>query len=80
MNQTFSFTASRKMTEEPVFFASDAHLTGITSLSANGKSFPASPVEGGLLAILSADAGETLTLATGTEDCGHCTAELDADA
>ncbi|MBQ7314151.1 MAG: PmoA family protein [Clostridia bacterium] len=80
MNTMFEYTASRKLTEEPVFLASEANLSGITSVSANGKVFPAAPVDGGLLVILSADAGETLALTAGTEECGGCTAALEADA
>ncbi|MBE6561634.1 MAG: hypothetical protein E7662_10970 [Ruminococcaceae bacterium] len=80
MNITFVYTAPRKLTEEPVFLASDANLSGVTSVSCGGKCFAASPVDGGLLAVLSADAGETLTLSAASEDCGGCTAVTDADS
>ena len=80
MNKNFVFKSPRKITEEPVFLVSDENLSGITSLSANGRIFPASQVEGGILAVLSADSGETLNLTAGSENCGGCKVENDAEA
>ena len=79
MNMTFEYTAPRMLREEPVFLCAADVPADITSVSANGKIFPASAVSGGILAVLSAEAGETLTLTTGKEDCGSCKADVDAD-
>ena len=79
MNKTFVFTAKRKITEEPVFFASDADMSGITSLYANGRFFPASPVDHGILAIISADPGETLNLTARSDYRGGCEADISSE-
>ncbi len=79
-NYSFAYTAPRKISEEPVFFATDECLSGVTSLSSsNGHLFPASETDGRILAILSADAGETLYLNPDSGNCGVCTAEPDTD-
>jgi len=80
MKTTFEYTAVRALREEPVFLKAAEVPADLTSVSANGKRFPAAPAEGGILAILTADKGETLILTPGTEDCGICTAEVDPDA
>jgi len=80
MKTTFEYTAVRTLREEPVFLETAEVPAGLTSLSANGKNFPAAPAEGGILVILTADKGETLVLTPGTEDCGICKADEDTDA
>ena len=80
MKTTFEYTALRDLREEPVFLEIAEVPADLTSFSANGRLFPASPVKDGVLAVLTADKGETLVLSCGTEDCGFCTADVDAAA
>lgn len=80
MKTTFEYTAPRTLREEPVLLRTQEVPDGLTSVSAGGKVFPASPAEGGILAILSAEKGETLVLEAGSELCGSCKAEVNAEA
>lgn len=78
MNTTFDYISVRDLAEEPVFLAWNVG-DGITSVSSADKTFPASSVNGGVLAILTAKKGETLTLMAGNNDCGLCKADVDAE-
>lgn len=80
MKTTFEYTAARDLREEPVFLETAESSADVTSVSAGGKTFPAAPVNGGILAILTADKGEILVLTPGTEDCGTCKADADTEA
>lgn len=77
MKTTFEYTAARDIFEEPIFISLDDAPADISSVSANGAIFPASAVNGGIIAILSAKKGEALTLEFGTEECGVCNAIVD---
>ncbi len=79
MKTTFEYTAVRNLEEEPVFLASAEDVADITSVSANGKTYPASPVNGGVLAVISAKKDETLRLTAGTEEGTLCKADVDTD-
>ncbi len=79
MKTTFEYTAPRTLREEPVLLRTAEVPSGITSVSANGKVFPASPSDGGILAILSAEKGESLVLEAGSEICGLCKADVNAE-
>ncbi|MGN1346356.1 MAG: PmoA family protein [Eubacteriales bacterium] len=74
MNTTLKYTAARDLAEEPVFLPCELPAERITSVMTGSNVYPAVAVEGGILAILCAKQGETITLTTGTEDCGNCTA------
>ena len=76
MKTTFEYTASRTLREEPVLLRTSEVPADLTSVSANGKVFPASPAEGGILAVLTAEKGETLVLEAGSEACGLCKADV----
>lgn len=80
MKTTLTYKASRKLREEPVFLELSDALSNITSVSANGRVFPASPVKGGIIAILSADKDEELELSLGTAAYVGCKAELHAES
>lgn len=83
MKTTYEYTPARDLAEEPVFLPSaepiPAQITSVSSRT-DGKSYPAAAVNGGILAVLSAKKGETLTLIAGTDDCGTCQVETDADS
>lgn len=76
MKTTLEYTAPRTLREEPVLLRTAEVPADLTSVSANGKVFPASPAEGGILAVLTAEKGETLLLETGCDDCGTCRADI----
>ena len=80
MKTTLKYTAVRDLREEPVFLASENIPENLTSVSVNGKNFPAAPVDGGILAVLTASKGETLSLTAGMENCGSCKADIDPEA
>lgn len=79
MKTTFEYTAARTLREEPVFLRASEVPSDLTSVSAGGKVFPAAPADGGILAILTAEKGETLVLEAGFENCGSCKADADAE-
>ncbi len=81
MKNTFEYIAEYDLLEEPVFLpAEDGEVSSdVTSVSANGNIYPATPVCGGLLAVISAKKGEKLIFTAGYDDCGMCKSEIDAD-
>ena len=71
--ETVTVTPARDLIEEPVYLKPE-HGTvpaDITSASANGKTYPASPWKDGVLVILTAKKGETVTLTLGREPVGQ---------
>lgn len=77
MKTAFKYTAVRELFEEPVFIEVENVPSDLTSISAGGMSFPASAVKGGIIAVISAKKGDTLSFDFGTGDCGICTADVD---
>ncbi len=67
--KTAEVTPIRDLIEEPTYIipARGGVDPKTTSVSAGGRTFPASPYKEGLLAVLTAKKGETLTLTLGTE-------------
>ena len=70
--KTVEFTPIRDLIEEPVYIKLNTRAVDpkTTSAAASGKVFPASPFKEGLLAVLTAKKGETLTLTLGAEAVG----------
>ncbi len=79
MKTTFEYTAPRPLREEPVFLRAAEVPSELTSLTAGSRIFPAAPADGGILAILTAEEGETILLETGCEACGSCKADVNTE-
>ena len=77
--ETVSCTPIRDLTEEPVYLKPERGTipADVTSAEADGRLFPASPWKDGVLVVLTAKKGETLTLTLGREKVGQApTAEI----
>ncbi len=77
MNTTFDYIVPRDMTEEPVLLAWDAGE--VSAVAADGQVFPAASVDGGVLVILTAKKGETLTFTVSDAVCGSCFISVDEE-
>ena len=71
--ETVTCTPVRDLIEEPVYLKPERGTVpaDITSASANGRVFPASPWKDGVLVILTAKKGEAVTLTLGREQVGR---------
>ncbi|MGN1409264.1 MAG: DUF6807 family protein [Eubacteriales bacterium] len=80
-NTVLKYKAIRNLRGEPVYIKPESGEIGedITSVRCGDRVFPASKYKDGVIAVISAEAGEELTLTVGYDEFTGCSAEVKDD-